>query len=233
MKRGAHLQTTIMVIAKSPLPGRVKTRLHPPCTLLEAAWIAEAALADTLRTVAAVSVGRRVVVLEGPPGSWLPDGFVVIPQRGDGLDERMAHAFEGVRGSTLLIGMDTPQVSSVTLQAAIELLGEPKCDSVLGLAADGGWWAIGLRRPDPRVFLGVPMSTPHTGRAQVERLERLGYRWSALPGLRDVDRFDDALAVARDVPESAFAREVSMVAGRLVQSSGVSRPAPTLAGARR
>lgn len=217
---------TILVLAKAPVPGRVKTRLHPPCTFVEAARIAEAALADTLRAVADVPAGRRVLVLEGRPGPWLPPRFTMRPQRGRGLDERLAAAFDHARGPTLLIGMDTPQVSAAILQAALDTLRGGSGDAVLGLAADGGWWAIGLRRPDPRVFLGVPMSTSFTGRAQAERLERLGYRWDTLPELRDVDRFDDALEVANQVPGSTFSREVSSVADRLL---GLDRPTDSIA----
>lgn len=101
----------LLVIAKEPLPGRVKTRLTPPYTPAEAALIAEAALADTLRTVLAVPARRRVLVLEGRPGPWLPPGIDVVPQCAGGLDERLAAAFAGCTGPTLLVGMDTPQIT--------------------------------------------------------------------------------------------------------------------------
>ncbi|MEO8424921.1 MAG: glycosyltransferase, partial [Actinomycetota bacterium] len=84
----------LLVIAKAPVLGRSKTRLCPPCSPEDAARIAEAALADTLDAVAHTSASERVLVLDGDPGGWLPDGFRVIPQRGDGLDERLAAAFE-------------------------------------------------------------------------------------------------------------------------------------------
>jgi glycosyltransferase A (GT-A) superfamily protein (DUF2064 family) len=83
---------------------------------------------------------------------------------------------------------------------------DPGVDAVLGEAEGGGWWIIGLRRADPGVFLGVPMSTPHTGRAQRERLGRLGLRSAHLPMLRDVDRYEDAVAVADLAPGTNFAR---------------------------
>src|SRR5205807_5507305 len=87
---------TIIVLAKAPVPGRVKTRLCPPCDPAQAARLAEAALVDTLRAVAAPRWDRRVLVLDGTPGPWLPGRFEVLPQRGDGLDERLAHAFTDV-----------------------------------------------------------------------------------------------------------------------------------------
>ena len=71
--------TTLLVIAKEPRPGRVKTRLTPPFTPEEAAALAEAALADTLDAVARTPAERRVLVLDGTPGPWLPAGFEVVP----------------------------------------------------------------------------------------------------------------------------------------------------------
>ncbi len=196
---------TVIVLAKAPVPGRVKTRLCPPCDPEQAACLAEAALVDTLRGVAATPCARRVLVLDGAPGSWLPTGFEVIPQRGDGLDERLAHAFADVGTGGVLIGMDTPQLTPARLTAALRALDAPHVDAVLGPCVDGGWWGIGLRAPDPAVFLGVPMSTSQTGDAQRTRLRALGLRVKHLPRMRDVDDFKDAIAVARQTPESAFA----------------------------
>ncbi len=111
------------MIAKAPVPGRVKTRLCPPCTPAGAAALAEAALGDTLAAVArSRRAGRRVLVLDGEPGPWLPRGFEVVPQRGDGLAERLAAAFADVGGPALLIGMDTPQVSPALLDDGLRAL---------------------------------------------------------------------------------------------------------------
>lgn len=204
---------TLMVLAKAPASGRVKTRLCPPCSAGEAAELARAALADTLDAVAATPVARRVLVLRGRPGSWLPSDFEVVPQRRGGLARRLAAAFEDVGGPALLIGMDTPQVTPSLLTAAADALLSDGTDAVLGPADDGGWWALGLRRADPRAFDGVPMSQPHTGREQLARLRGLGLATRVLPGQRDVDDFDDALAVAAGAPGTRFAAAV----GRFTQ----------------
>jgi rSAM/selenodomain-associated transferase 1 len=196
---------TLLVIAKAPVPGRVKTRLCPPCTPVQAAELARAALRDTLAAAAATQrAGRRVLLLDGEPGPWVPRGFEVVPQRGFGLAERLAHGFADVGGPALLIGMDTPQVTPALLAASVRALEAPGVDAVLGPAADGGWWALGLRRPEPRALSGVPMSTPDTCRRQRRRLASLGLRCAALPVLRDVDTIGDALAVAREAPSPAF-----------------------------
>jgi hypothetical protein len=201
--------TTLLVIAKQPVPGRVKTRLVPPCTHEQAAALAEAALADTLRTVLMAPAARRVLVLDGEPGPWLPPGFDIVPQCGGPLDERLAAAFAAVRGPALLIGMDTPQVTPGLL--AVDWRA---ADAVFGPAADGGFWALGLREPDPALLRGVPMSTSATGAIQRARLVAAGLRVAELPQLRDVDTAADALAVARMAPRSRFAaraRELALV----------------------
>ncbi|MFG2603444.1 DUF2064 domain-containing protein [Streptomyces sp. NPDC048514] len=192
--------TTLLVIAKEPRPGRVKTRLTPPFSPHEAAELAQAALTDTLHAVAATPATRRVLVLDGAPGPWLPQGFEVLPQCGGGLDERLADAFAHCSGPALLIGMDTPQVTPELLTVDF---GEG--DAFLGPAEDGGFWALGLSESDPALLRGVPMSTPETGAAQRARLVAAGLRVRELPRLRDVDVAADARAVAALAPHSRFA----------------------------
>jgi rSAM/selenodomain-associated transferase 1 len=196
---------TLIVIAKAPVPGRAKTRLCPPCDPEQASALAEAALRDTLAAVGRAPAARRVLALEGSPGDWLPGGFDVVQQRGEGLGQRLAHAFDVAGGPAVLVGMDTPQLTTGMLADAGRALAGANTDAVLGPALDGGYWAIGLRRPDPSVFDGVPMSTPHTLRAQAGRLRALGLRHRRLAPLRDVDTIDDARAVAHAAPATAFA----------------------------
>ncbi|MCZ4602432.1 DUF2064 domain-containing protein [Streptomyces sp. Lzd4kr] len=196
--------TTLLVIAKEPRPGHVKTRLTPPFTPHEAAALAEAALADTLEVVARTPARRRVLVLQGSPGPWLPPGFDVVRQCPGGLDERLAAAFAHCTGPSLLIGMDTPQVTPELLTVDF---GD--CDAYFGPAEDGGFWALGLADPDPALLRGVPMSTSGTGAAQRARLA--GLRVRDLPRLRDVDTARDAWSVARQAADGRFAAELARI----------------------
>jgi glycosyltransferase A (GT-A) superfamily protein (DUF2064 family) len=209
------------VIAKAPVAGRAKTRLCPPLSPAQAAELAEAALCDTLEAVLRTTAARRALVLEGAPGDWLPVGIEVIPQRPVGFAERLAGAFEDVGEPAFLIGMDTPQVTPTLLDAALDALGVPEIAAALGPCEDGGYWGIGLRHADARVFAGVPMSTGRTGECQRLRLGELGLRTATLPSLRDVDRHADAVAVARQVPTSRFARALE----RAEECSGKDRAA--------
>jgi rSAM/selenodomain-associated transferase 1 len=207
--RADLLAAQVIVIAKEPIPGRVKTRLTPALSPVAAAALAEAALADTLNVVAGLAVTRRVLALEGSPGDWLPDGFDVIGQRGGGLDERLAAAFADVFAAMplpmVLIGMDTPQVTRGLVQDAVQSLVSGEADAVFGPAEDGGFWLLGLRRPDRSLLAGVPMSQPDTGRVQLERLTSAGLRVALAPRLTDVDTIETAELVARDIPASRFA----------------------------
>ena len=200
---------TVVVVAKEPVPGRVKTRLCPPCTPEQAAGLARAALADTLDAVVAAQADRRVLVLDGQVGPWVPDGVAVVPQRGDAFAERLDAAWldsAGDRpGPTLQIGMDTPQVTAALLDDALDRLAA--APAVIGLADDGGWWALGLHGHLPGAFESVPMSEPDTGTRQEARIEAvLGTAPRRLSFLRDVDHITDARAVAAVAPDTRFAR---------------------------
>ncbi len=195
--------TTLAVICKAPVPGLVKTRLCPPCTPEQAATLAAAALADTFDAVRATRCRRRVAVLDGEPGRWLGPGIDIVAQRGGPLDERLACAVADLGGPVVIIGMDTPQVTPILLDAA--LAATERHGSALGITTDGGYWVIGLARPDPAVIDGVPMSTAHTGTIQHARLVARGLRPARLPALVDVDDIETARLAARAAPAGRFA----------------------------
>jgi len=199
----------VLVMAKAPVPGTVKTRLCPPCTPREAAAVAEAALADTLDAVARCGAERRVIALAGEPGPWLPTGFEVIPQRGRDFAARLAHAWADTCGPGIQIGMDTPQVGAGELDECLAALEGPGRPALLGPALDGGWWVIGFGGADPdAVFAGIPMSTPATGERQAHRLRRLGFDVVTVSTHRDIDAVADLLAVAAMAPDTRTAQVV-------------------------
>jgi rSAM/selenodomain-associated transferase 1 len=210
----------VIVMAKSPVPGRVKTRMCPPCTPDAAAAIAAASIADTLETARRVPGVRTVLATDGPPPAFLPDGVEVIPQRGDGLAARIAAALADVGGPSLVIGMDTPQLRVAGLTDACSRLVSRGTGAVLGPALDGGWWVLGLRRPDASALSSVPMSSPRTFERQRARLRSLGLTVAELPAMRDVDTAADALEVARQIPRSRFAHAVAAGGIPVARASG-------------
>ena len=229
---------TFVVLAKAPVPGLVKTRLTTVYSDHEAAALAGAALLDSLdAVVAAASLAAPaerglVCALTGDldraaAPHALRHGlapFTVVPQQGTGLGERIASAHRdaaGDFGATVQIGMDTPHASpSVLAEVAARVVAKNGPDAVLGLAEDGGWWLLALRRAaDARLVAPVPMSTPETGRLTREALEAGGLRVEAAAVLSDVDEPPDVLAVARRCPESRFAALAGVLGGRAVVAS--------------
>lgn len=202
--------TTLLVIAKEPVPGRVKTRLHPPLSLEQAAAVAAAALDDTLRVAASLPVERRILLFEGHVVPGAAADFEVLPQVDGTLDVRLAAAFDAMAGPTLLIGMDTPQLTAADVAPALEG-GADDVDAWFGPAEDGGFWALSLRNPDGDLMRGVPMSRDDTGAVQLERLLAAGLRVGMLPTLLDVDTIDDARAVAALAPHTAFAHTLAAI----------------------
>lgn len=198
----------LIVVAKEPVPGQVKTRLCPPCTPRDAAAVAAASLADTLDVAVGCAADRVVLALDGRPGPWCPAGVDIVDQGTGPFDRRLTRAWAAVEGPAVQIGMDTPQLTAADIDDAFARLDDDGVDAVLGPALDGGWWSIGLRRPHPAVFDGVPMSRPDTGARQHARLGALGLRTRWLGARQDVDTWEDALAVAATAPRTRFAAAV-------------------------
>ncbi|WP_254552806.1 DUF2064 domain-containing protein [Kitasatospora sp. MMS16-BH015] len=163
--------------------------------------------------------GRRLLVLDGPVGRWLPPGWDVLPQATGGLDRRLAAAFAAATpgAPALLVGMDTPQLDAGLLAAALSPARRAGVDAWYGPAEDGGFWALGLARPDAelarRLLVGVPMSTPDTGRALLDRLAAAGLTVHHLPAATDVDTIRDARLVAAQAPHGRFAARLRAVEG--------------------
>ena len=200
--------TTLIIIAKECIPGRVKTRLHPPLTLQQAAILASASLSDTFRAVSELEASRKIMLFDGnllPLGS---EPYDVIHQVSGDLDMRLGAIFDECEGPTVLIGMDTPQLDAAIL-APLFGAWPTDVDAFLGLASDGGYWTIAMAEPNGSLIRGVPMSRDDTGRVQLARLTEVGLRVRMLPELLDVDTIDDADRVAALAPHTEFARTLA------------------------
>jgi uncharacterized protein len=204
----------LLVVAKAPQAGAVKTRLGTTIGDRAAAEVAAAALLDTLAACrAAVGATRCLLALSGDLAGAHREvelraaltGWTVRPQRGDHFGARLAaaHADAGP-GAVIQVGMDTPQVTPELLRSAASGLDDH--DAVLGPAPDGGWWVLGLRDPGRAVVLrDVPMSTPTTGADTRAALVGAGLTVGTAPALTDVDTAEDAGLVAGQAPASEFA----------------------------
>ena len=217
------MNACLLVVAKAPVAGLAKTRLGRVVGDRAAARLAAAALLDTLDTVLATPGTVPVVALTGRLASAERADEIgealarctVIPQRGNDFGERLANAHLDVATDfaglpVFEIGMDTPQLRPGVLTGALAALAGDGTDAVLGPAADGGWWGLGLRSPvEAAVLRAVPMSRGDTGMRTLLSLRGAGLRVRQLGALSDVDTMPDALRVAGMAPRSRFAAEVA------------------------
>lgn len=223
------LRAVLLVLAKAPVPGEVKTRLCPPATPDQAARLAAAALLDTLDAVLTVPRVAPVVALTGDLARAVDAAALtarlrattVLTQRGTTLGQRIVAAYAdaaAVAGGlpVLQIGMDTPQVDAGLFGRCLDLLDGEGVDAVFGPAADGGYWALGVRRPEVADLIAdVPTSRPDTGARTLAVLRGAGYRVVPLPELSDVDTWEDATKVAAHAPGGRFAAAVATLSALL------------------
>jgi rSAM/selenodomain-associated transferase 1 len=192
----------LAVFLKQPRPGRVKTRLETRLSAEDAADLYTAFLWDTVTLVARSSARRLLFFHEGPPPStflpayvWRPaqERALEIPQRGGDLGERLAGAVDdaatGGNLPLLILGSDSPDLPLPALETALAALATH--DLVLGPAHDGGVWCIGLARPVPSCFEGVPWSSSRTGRILGNRARTLGLNLAEVETWYDVDEIED------------------------------------------
>lgn len=184
----------IVVFAKAPVPGRVKTRLIPALGEAGAARLAARMLDQALEQALAAAVGPVELCMSPTPDSpeWagvrLPPDIETSDQGEGDLGARMAraaqHAIE--RGETVLLtGTDCPQLTAARLrQAAAQLSGH---DAVLHRAADGGYVLLGLRAFDASLFAEIPWSTAVVANLTLERIAALDWRVWVGETLRDID----------------------------------------------
>ena len=223
-------ERAVLVMAKVPRAGRVKTRLapmlgHDRCASLQAALITRAAT-----TATAVAPGATFLAFDPPDAreelaGLVPPGVELVPQRAGHLGERLTAAVTDVyavhQGLLAVVGTDIPLLEPRHLRDAFMALAGG-ADVVLGPAYDGGYYLAGMTRPVPSLF-GI---TPHLWggsnvlAATVARVEANGLRCHLLEVLRDLDTPEDAVALAAEPSlPSAFR---PLLAGPVAVSPGES-----------
>jgi uncharacterized protein len=202
-KGGRALEEAVVLMAKAPVAGRVKTRLCPPLAPRDAARLYACMLGDIAAEMSALSLVRRYLFLDPPdsvgaiPGS-LFSSFEMFPQRGRDLGDRMrdgaATAFRHGARRVVIVGADCPSLSAGTVRRAFRELSTG-ASVVLGPSVDGGYYLAGLSVEDERLFRGFRWSTPEVLRNTASRCRTLSAPFSFLPPARDVDSGEDLLAL--------------------------------------
>ena len=186
----------LVVMAKAPRPGRVKTRLSPPLTLEQTAALNVRFLRDTTENLAGV-VGGAGLISYTPAGDealfegLLPDTFALVLQRGDGFGERLLAAAEDILaigyGAVCLIDSDSPTVPTRAYTQAVEALAKPGERIVLGPSGDGGYYLIGMKQPHKEPFERITWSTGSVLGETLTRCRQAELEVVLLPTWYDVD----------------------------------------------
>ncbi|HEU5196326.1 MAG TPA: TIGR04282 family arsenosugar biosynthesis glycosyltransferase [Methylomirabilota bacterium] len=190
----------VAVMAKVPGAAPVKSRLHAALGASQATALYQCFLLDRLQALSAVR-GVCLVVAFTPPGArttmaaLVPPTIPLLAQEGEGLSERLAHVFDRLfadgHEAVIATDSDSPTLPMDYVVQAAEMLSRGKADAVVGPTDDGGYYLIGLRRPQPGFFDGIPWSTSGTRAATLARARELGLGVQLLPGWFDVDTPDD------------------------------------------
>jgi uncharacterized protein len=180
LRDSTNLDAAVLVFARAPVPGRVKTRLVPRLGEWRAARLHARLTAQALRTARSATCGPVEL-------------FDTAKQRGADLGERMYRALSRAlrrHRAAIVIGADCPALRASDLRHAARLLAGGY-DVVLAPAEDGGYALIGAKRISPRLFAGIEWGSSTVYDSTVKRLASLGYRWRALRLMWDVDRPED------------------------------------------
>jgi rSAM/selenodomain-associated transferase 1 len=189
----------ILIFAKAPVAGEVKTRVIPALGAQGAAHLHEQLARRCIAE--ACSAALCPVQLWCAPDAAHPFfahcqkefGVPLRTQQGEDLGARMAHASRTALETAsyaVIIGTDCPDLTAHDLRAALDALQQGH-DAVLGPAEDGGYVLLGLRRTAPLLFENMPWGTGQVLALTRARLKRLQWRWHELPARRDVDRPQD------------------------------------------
>jgi len=194
-------RTRLIIFAKAPVPGRVKTRLIPALGEIGAARLAHKMLLDTVAEAFGANLSIPELCTDPHPldPAWegfLPSEHMRVTAQGEGdLGERLARAAKRtilLRENALLIGTDCPELDRHRLRAAAEALADH--DAVIHPAHDGGYALLGLARFDPSLFEGIPWSTASVCAETVARIQALGWSLHIGDTLRDIDEPEDLTA---------------------------------------
>lgn len=202
----------IVIAAKPPVPGKVKTRLSPPLSLDQSAQLYECFLVDTINTVAAIKKIDRFVAfypevsakdlsfanvtsVSGSSQNDLLTDFTLIIQKGIDLGERLISVFEQLFSSgydsVTIIGSDSPNLPAAFIKRSLNNLKKSNIDVTLGPCKDGGYYLIGLKALYGDIFKAISWSTSSVFDETIKKIKNLGLGVSVLPEWYDIDNNKD------------------------------------------
>ena len=186
----------VAMVCKTPVAGQSKTRLSPPLSAADCARLSACFIQDVAATIAALGPDVDGYAVYTPEGSepalrtLLPTRFRMLAQGGGDLGERLIRATADLlvagHAGAVLVNSDSPTLPRAILRAAVDAVRQGD-RVVLGPALDGGYTLIGLSKPHPEVFAGIPWSTDAVYRTTVERARAVALAVTNVPPWYDVD----------------------------------------------
>ncbi len=197
-----HQKLLLVVVAKAPVPGEVKTRLCPEFTTQEATNLYRCFIQDRIKEIGNLT-GMDLAISYTPEDSneyfarFLSNGFHLFPQRGKDLGERLSNIFvdklAGEYDAVSIIDSDTPDLPRTIVQQSFQLLITDRADAVFGPCYDGGYYLVGMRQPHPELFQKIPWSTEKVLARTLEKAHSLDLQTKLLPQWNDLDTFQNLL----------------------------------------
>jgi len=226
----------LIIFAKEPRPGHVKTRLIPPLSPAAAALLYHNFLLDILEEMGRVPKVRLALAYSPPEARGFfqamaaPD-IDLFPQEGEDLGERMARAcargFAAGFSPVLLRGSDTPDLPAAVVAEAHEVLVAKAAQVVLGPATDGGYYLVGLNAPQPHLFQGPAWSSSTVLEDTLKIARQHGLAVHLLPTWTDIDTTADLIAFknrARPAPQPGWRSRLLVLKLELAEDGGHGPP---------
>lgn len=196
----------LVIVAKVPVPGEVKTRLCPELTPEEATDLYCCLLQDKIAEMSSIK-GIDLAISYTPQGSeeyfrsFISNRFKFFPQSGKNLGERLNNIFvekmaEGYDAISI-IDSDSPDLPKSIVRESFHLLTTGRADAVFGPCYDGGYYLVGLRKAHPELFKDIPWSTAAVLQRTLESAAASAVKTKLLPRWNDLDTFKDLLAYYR------------------------------------
>jgi uncharacterized protein len=199
----SHEKLLLVVVAKAPVLGTVKTRLYSDLTPETATELYGCFLQDRISEMGTLK-GVDLAIAYTPEDSrayftaFTSNGFDLFPQEGKDLGERLNNIF--VQKATeeydavVIIDSDSPDLPKSIVEESFEILSSGRTEAVFGPCFDGGYFLVGLRNPHPELFQAIPWSTAVVLQKTLETAAKKGVKTKLLQPWNDLDTFEDLLA---------------------------------------
>lgn len=197
-----QLEKLLVIVAKDPLPGKVKTRLFPKFSPVIAAELYRCFLHDRIQEVSTLNGVDRAIAYTPEDAretftTLALDGFELFAQRGKHLGERLNNIFLEKLSqrykAVSIVDSDSPDLPKSLMKESFELLLSKQADIVFGPCYDGGYYLVGMRKPHPELFRNIPWSTENVLSVTLEKARKMGLNVKLLSTWNDLDTFEDLI----------------------------------------